>query len=240
MKNLPIQLRWLAPAIAIATGVATSPAQAATVTLPLGTETSGAYIEGYFDGGTDSQGAIGTNNLGLGFSNNATVQKAGTKSTSDGRFEQNPSGQAEILYFSATNASNTGGGLATGSYLNDAGGFSAVSFNYSATTTETVTLWSGVNGTGTLLDTMTLGTNNPISSTGCTTHADVYCTWSSASAANLGTAESVSFGAISSAENMELDGLNVTPVPLPPGLLLFLSGGVAAAATFARKGRQAV
>jgi hypothetical protein len=152
------------------------------------------------------------------------VQKAGSNAaTGDGRFENNPSGQSEILYFAADNSSgtlNTGG-----SYLNYAAGFTGLSFNYSlagnsSTYNATVNLWSGLNGTGTLLDSLSL-TANP-TTVACTSSKDSYCTWSLAStgAANFGTAESVTFGASSTTDFTELDGVQLTPVPLPGALLL--------------------
>ncbi|HTV95843.1 MAG TPA: VPLPA-CTERM sorting domain-containing protein [Steroidobacteraceae bacterium] len=229
----------LAAAAAIGAGLAATQAHASTVELTLGAEHTGAYIEDYFLGGADSVPSDGDGpNLGFGFSDNATVQKAGdSASTGDGKFEGNPSGQSEILAFSADNSSgalNTGG-----SYMNFATGFSTVSFNYalSANSSQfngTADIWSGLNGTGTLLGTIALSATAAGNS--CTVRTDAYCNWSVASASGFGVAESVTFGATSTSDYAEFDGLQVTPVPLPAAVWLFLSGALGLG-RFARKAR---
>ena len=73
-----IKLGLLAPAVATALAMAAPQAQAASISPTLGSLYTGAYIENYFDGGTDSVATDGTGpNLGIVFSNNATAQKAG-------------------------------------------------------------------------------------------------------------------------------------------------------------------
>ncbi len=163
--NSKIKFASVAAAIAVVLG-AVSSAGAATVTLPLGPIHTGDDIGNYFNGGTDSTGEGPGTNLGFGFSSNATAQKAGnSQATGDGKFENNPSGQTEILSFSFSNA--------TSAYINYAAGFSALSFNYSysnnnpGTTDVHAYLFSGTNGTGTLLDTLTLTPGGtPVACTG--------------------------------------------------------------------------
>jgi hypothetical protein len=222
-------------------GLGAIQAHADSVTLPLGNLKSGADILEFFDGGADSVPTDGSGpNLGISFSANATAQKAGSTTTSDGRFENNPSAQSEVLFFSSSTT--------TTSTMNYAAGFSGLSFFYSvsgnnsnlgstpAFTSATVDIWSGLNGTGTLLDTLALTpVANPAS---CLTHGDVYCNWSLASTGslNIGTAESVTFGANSTSAFTEFDGLALTPAPVPlPAAAWLLLSGLASLAGVARR-----
>jgi hypothetical protein len=224
-------IRKVSLAVAIAVGLGAAHARADTLTLPLGNLKSGADILNYFNGGADSVLTDGTGpNLGITFSSNATAQKAGTTSTSDGRFENNPSLQSEVLFFSSSTS--------TTSTMDFAAGFTALSFNYSisgnnanlgstpAYSTATVDVWSGLDGTGTLLDVLTLSpVANPVA---CSGHSDAYCNWSLASTGgtNFGTAESVTFGANATSAFTEFDGVQLTtaPVPLPAAAWLLVSG----------------
>jgi|HubBroStandDraft_1064217.scaffolds.fasta_scaffold01196_2 hypothetical protein len=232
----------LAVAAALGAGLVSSlPAQASTV-LTLGAEHTGVYILNYYLGGNDSLPSDGTGpDLGFGFSTNATVQKAGdSANTGDGRFENNPSGQSEILAFAADNSSgvlNTGG-----SYVNFGSGFSSVSFNYALSTNSsqfngTADVWSGLNGTGTLLASIALNATGAGNS--CIVGTDAYCNWTGVTASSFkGVAQSVTFGATGTSDFAEFDGLQVTPVPLPAAAWLLLSGA-AGLAGFARRLRRA-
>jgi hypothetical protein len=84
------------------------------------------------------------------------------------------------------------GGSQTTGVMNVTPGFSTgLNFFYTALftagQTETVQIWSGANGTGTVLATITLNSND----TSCTTV--MYCMWSSAGTTFTGTAHSVTF-----------------------------------------------
>jgi hypothetical protein len=194
--------------------------------LPLGNIRTGADILNYFNGGNDSVPTDGTGpDLGFTFSSNATAQKAGiSQSTGDGKFENNPSGQPEILFFSPVFSSTVTDAV------NFAAGFTSISFNYSIASNEaldsTASIWSGVNGTGTLLGTVSL---TPASTTiACTGHGDDYCTWTAVTAGNFSQkAESLTFGpSTGNVEDTEFDGISLTPaaVPLPAAGWLLLSG----------------
>jgi hypothetical protein len=235
--------KFPAPAalLVLGAGLVSASVQASTV-LTLGGEHTGVYIENYFLGGNDSLPSDGTGpSIGFGFSSNATVQKAGdSANTGDGRFENNPSGQSEILAFAAYNSSgqlNTGG-----SYMNFANGFSSVSFNYALSSNSSqfngsADIWSGLNGTGTLLGSIALSATSAGNS--CAVGTDSYCNWTGVSAAHFGgIAESVTFGATGTSDFAEFDGLQVTPVPLPAAAWLLISA-VAGIAGFARKPRRA-
>jgi phospholipase C len=223
-----------------ATSLATLDARASTVTLSLGSEYNDAYILNYFLGGADSVPSDGSGpNLGFGFSNNAVVEKSGTAS-GYGKYQNNPSSQTEVLVFAAD---NYGGTLNTGgSYLNFSQGFSGISFNYalSANNAEfngTADIWSGLNGTGSLLGSIALSATGAGNS--CTTAQYAYCNWSSVSASSFGTAESITFGGTSTSDYAEFSGVQVTAVPLPAAAWLLLSGA-AGLVGFSRKARCAV
>jgi hypothetical protein len=233
-------IRTASLALGLVLGLGAAQVKATTITLPLGGLKSGADILDYFAGGNDSVPSDGVGpNLGLTFSSNATAQKAGTTSTSDGRFENEPSGQGEVLYFSSSST--------VPAVMNSASGFGGLSFDYSisgnnanlgstaAYSTATVDLWSGLNGTGSLLDTITLTpVTNPVA---CTTHGDAYCNWSVGMATGFGTAESVTFGANATSSFTEFDDVQLA-VPLPAAAWLMLSG-VAGLVGVARRRRIA-
>jgi hypothetical protein len=226
--------------LGLALALAAAQAPAATLTLPLGGLKSGASIGNYFDGFGDNVPTDGIGpDLGILFSSNATAQKAGTTSTSDGRFENEPSTQGEVLFFSSA-----------GGTMNVPNGFFGLSFDYSvsgnnsnlgstsAYQSATVDLWSGLNGTGTMLDALTLTpVTNPVA---CANHGDVYCNWSLATtgATNIGKVESVTFGATSAAALTEFDDVQLNTVPLPAAAWLMVSG-LAGLGGFMRRRRAA-
>lgn len=237
-------------AAAIGLGLAGA-AGAQNVTLPLGGNITGYYqlhtgadILNFFDGGSDSVASDGTGpNLGIQFSANATAQLPGDNAaTGDGKFENNPSGSNEIVYFGFSSS--------TAAYVNYAAGFTGFNVNYSYSNNSGAAgeayLFSGLNGTGTLLGTVSLAPAS--SSTACSVSTDAYCTWQAASlTAGTALAESVVFGVTgltsggtstgAPVEDMEFDGLTFTganPVPLPASVWLML-GGIAGFAGIARR-----
>jgi hypothetical protein len=217
-----------------------SEARAASVTLTFGDLVNQTTVGGWFNGGTNpfftgsaNNGPHFGPNDGVVFSSNADELRSGTTghapSGGNGRFENNPggvntfTGQSGVLFFPFSST--------TKSYLNDANGFSDISFDYSyinnnASTfgVETVELFSGLNGTGTLLASIAL---SPGSTTvACRTSGDEFCTWSSASQQNFGTAQSVLFGGTSATplEGIEFDDITLTATPLPATWSMMLTG----------------
>jgi len=113
--------------------------------------------------------------------------------------------------------------------MNVTAGFSSgLNFYFSAGfapgQSETVQIWSGANGTGTVLATINLSNNN-----GSCNGYPTYCVWSSAGTSFTGTAKSVTFSG--PANELGLSditiGSNSTAVPEPSSVYL-LGAGVAA------------
>jgi hypothetical protein len=212
------------------------------VTLTFGGQVNGTNINTFFDGGTDAYGTSGgaANNVGITFTTPAVFENAGYNGSGvnggTGKFEHVPSGAAGVLYMSGVPTTTT-------PIMNDASGFSSLSFNYSVINNSstyaggTVQLWSGLGGTGTLLDTLTLGT--AATTVACSSSHDEFCSWSSASTGALGAvAESAVF--LGNARiDTEYDALSLnTAVPLPASAWLML-GGIAGLAGFARSRSRA-
>lgn len=136
---------------------------------------NGQLVQNFYNGGS---GNAGVPNFGVTFSSNFYGLRSNAQGGS-GNFSPDPTSMP-VVFMSGT-------GSITG-YLNAAGGFSSgVNFFYTAAFSETVTVWSGANGTGTVLASMTLAPND----TYCGLSG--YCNWTNASLSFSGTAGSVTF-----------------------------------------------
>jgi hypothetical protein len=213
-------------ALTVGAALAGSQAMASTV-LTFGTEANQANIESYFNGGTDSQNLAGPSD-GVVFGNNAVSLRSGVtglRGTGSGKFENLPDSAPGVLYFAGVSSAFTG---APANVMDVASGFSSLSFNYSLLNNSqsdsgSVTLWSGLNGTGTSLGTFSL--NAAASPVGCKTAGDEFCSWSSLTEGHFGVAESAVFSATAGTGfSPEFDQVAIQPVPLPGALLLLLSG----------------
>ena len=134
-------------------------------------------VGNYYNGG----GGLSVPNYGVTFSSNfyglRSVYQGGS-----GGFLPDPTSTPAIFINGITGTSATG-------FMNVSAGFSnGLSFFFTSTFTETVTIWSGANGTGTVLATMMLAPNN-----GSCSGFPSYCNWSSAGLTFSGTAKSVTF-----------------------------------------------
>jgi hypothetical protein len=214
-------------ALALGVGLAVSHAHADPITLTFATLPNEETIGNYFDGGLSGFPPDGNGpNDGLVFSAKADELKDTTIKTTDfGKFENNPSGLNGVLYFPFSAGANS-------SYINDATGFNQLSFYYSlngnsANFDTTVSIYSGLSGTGDLLDTINLVPS--VSPVACTNPVigvtDEFCTWSLVDASSFSeVGESVVFGpggVSSPTNNIEFD--EVTLVPEAPTWLMMLA-----------------
>jgi hypothetical protein len=166
---------------------------------------NGQLVGNFYNG----SGLASTPNFGVTFSSNIyalwPVSRGGS-----GNFSPTFFGTPAIFISGKT------GSPAIGS-MNVANGFtSGINFFYTAAFQETATVWSGANGTGTLLATITLSPNDgncsPVS----------YCNWTNIGLTFSGTADSVTFSG--PANGMGISditlGQGTTAIPEPSSIYL--------------------
>jgi hypothetical protein len=133
--------------------VATSVARATTVTLTFEGLQNLEPIDNYYNGGLGGFGSGPGPNYGINFTSDS-LALIRSSSGGTGNFSNNPSGSTCAFFLSGA-----------GDTMNIAAGFTTgFSFFYSAVGAGTVTVWSGLNGTGALLGTLNLvdtGNNGP-------------------------------------------------------------------------------
>lgn len=244
-RNLNLSLTLtlcVAGALAGAQVFAANVTDAGTIeTLTFGGQVNNTNINTFFDGGTDAYGTAGgaANDVGVTFTAPAEFENAGYNGSGfnggTGKFENVPSGATGVLYLASVPAGTT-------PILNDANGFSGISLNYSLLNNtpaydSTISLYSGLNGTGTLVGTLTLSAAG--TAVACSSPHDEFCSWSNASDAVLsGVAQSAVFNGDAQTFT-EFDGISLnTTVPLPASLWLLL-GGLGGLAGLARRRRPA-
>src|SRR5271155_4720196 len=157
-------------AVAVTAGAAFTAANAATIDLNFeginSTYPSGfAFIDNFYNGGTSSDGTSGPN-YGVAFSPNAQaicLNSLTVVCSNTSRGGLAPSSAEGGLFFlsGSTTAIDVAAGFPPG-----------FSFNYSAPfDTGTVSVWSGLDGTGTLLASFGL----PTTSSGCPGYTAAFC-----------------------------------------------------------------
>ena len=152
-------------------------------------------ILNYFNGGFGGNGGGPGPADGIVFSSNSLAIISGSQGGT-GNLDNNPSGGPVAFFLSgAADTMNVAAGFTTG-----------FSFFYSATVAGSVTVWSGVNGTGTELADIALNPNTP--GAACPS-GDIfgYCEWDPVGVTFSGTAESVNFGG--SADRIAFDEITV-------------------------------
>lgn len=155
----------------------------ATVVLDFEGIGDSAGINDFYNGGTDSAGNSGTNH-GINFSA-GSLGLIDKDAGGSGNIANEPSGQT-ILFFETS----------TGAILNMAAGFdTGFSFFYSTASSATVTVYDGLDATGTVLGTINLAMN--YDNNGCVGDPNgSFCNWDAASVSFAGLAKSINFGGI--------------------------------------------
>jgi hypothetical protein len=150
----------------------------------------GQLVGNFYNG----SGLPGTPNYGVTFSSNVYGLRSVLVGGS-GNYSKDPTA-TPVIFISGTMGSSVTG------TMNVSNGFSTgINFVYTAAFQETVTVWSGANGTGTVLATIALSPNDG----SCTSIA--YCNWTDVGLSFSGTAESVTFSG-------PANGLGVTDIAL--------------------------
>ena len=159
----------------VAAALVSMSALADVVTLTFEGVGDGANINNFYNGGKDSFGNSGTN-YGVTFSSNAI----GLKGTSTFLNEPSPS---TVMIFDA----------GTSAYFDYAKGFTTgFSFYYSSSVSASVSVYSELDGKGTVLGVITL----PAQATGGPCNTALYCNWTPVGVAFTGTAKSIAFSGI--------------------------------------------
>ena len=174
-------------------------------------------VGNFYNGG----GLSSTPNYGITFSSNF-YGLTSTANGGAGNFAPTPVGTPAIFMANSLTAPS---GLKVTGIMNVAPGFSnGFSFYYTAgfalSQNETITVWSGQNGTGTVLATITLANNDG----GC--GAVAYCNWTSAGLTFNGTAHSVTFTGPSNQLGLAdlTVGAGTTAIPEPSSIYLLGTG----------------
>jgi hypothetical protein len=217
-------------AVAIGVALTTVEGRAKSVTVTFGALPNAVQIQNYYNGGLSGYPPAGAGpDLGLVFSPLANEQKATMTNPppkpGTGKFENNPSGASGVLFFPFSSTSD--------SYVDDASGFTSLTFVYSLlnnalppSTTYKVDLYSGLNGTGTLLGSFDLKPSaTPIA---CVRTFDEYCSWSVASIFTGGAyAESAVFATPGLIMTAQFDRLTfATPEPQTWAMLMIGFAGL--------------
>lgn len=207
-----MKLRLSSLLLTFAATIGLSGAANASVVLTFEGVGGNASINDFYNGGTDSAGHSGTN-YGINFSP-ASLGLIEAGAGGGGIFANEPS-KVTIAYFLTGSAAT----------MNVAAGFdTGFSFFYTASLNSFVNVYSGLNGTGTVLATLNLGTNWHNSNCGS---QDSFCHWDPVGVTFAGTAKSVDFGGVANQagfDNITLGAAVPGGVPEPATWAMMLLG----------------
>jgi len=194
---------------------------------------SGNEVLNYYNGGISQVGTTGGSALDFGVAF-GTGGVADSVQASSANFTANPSASNDVLFFKAGSTTSTGA-------MNVAGGFTSLSFNYSSqagsgdTGTASVSLYTGLNGTGSLIETITLSDNTG-TSFGCSA-TKAYCKWTETTT-TLGTGQIAESAVFSGATGYTyFDSVSVAAVVPEPSTWALMAAGllIVGAATHTRR-----
>jgi len=143
------------------------------------------YNGGYGGGVNGGPGSGPGPNYGVSFTSDSLAIISQLTSNGSGNFANNPSGVTVAFFL-----------IGAGDMMNIAGGFNTgFSFYYSAAEAGSVTVWSGLNGTGNLLATVSLTAqyNNPSAPYPEGPNGPTFNNWTPIGVSFSGTAESAIF-----------------------------------------------
>ena len=192
---------------ALVAGVALTASPAMAQTFTLNFEGAAGYVNPileFYNGGTDSLGQSGPN-LGVSFTEAAVALSNDIL----GPYYSNAPTPLTVMY--AANAA---------AIMNVAAGFTGgLTFEYSSSQSvlNAVRVYSGLNGSGTLLASASLFGNAAI---GCS--ATAFCRFDLTSVQFAGVAKSISFGG--GTPNVLFDDVTITAVPEPGTYAMLLAG----------------
>lgn len=162
-------------------------------------------VRDFYNAGTGSLGSSGPN-YGVSFNNNALALIDSDATGGTGNIANEPSPNTVI---------NWGAGASV--VMNVPSGFNTgFSFYYSSSAPVTVTLYDGMNASGTILATINLTAQH--NANGCSGDPNgAYCNWSQAGASFSGTVRSVDFsgGVVNTAYDNITFGNSTPTVPAP-------------------------
>ncbi len=216
-------LKKIACACGVAALFATGSVAAAPIVLDFEGIGDFAAVNGFYNGGTDSSGASGTN-YGIQFSLDS-IGLVDSDAGGSGTISGMPSGTTVLAFFS-------GGGAV----MNVSAGFDTrLAFHYAAGEAGFVNVYDGLNRTGNLLAMFNL----PVNVDPCQDGSNLFCVFSPVEILFAGTARSVIFGGLDGwigFDDVAIGALDAGPAPVPePASLALGALGLAGLAASRRK-----